>query len=168
MLTEIITSLLITYASSEYLHGSKNRALRAVLGAFAAYIVHALPSVVAFLPALRFTTMLPIVALIYLVALYCDAVLCLGMPRLEFVIALNAAAVRLIPLFPLLSIAFAFVFLELGELCERLGFGHQWLNVPIYYGVLYGPFAYIYVHVKAVARGSTLLPTKAAGAAAAE
>ena len=35
-----------------------------------------------------------------------------------------------------------------------------WLNQPIYYSVLYGPFSYVYLRVKAVARAShMLLPT---------
>ena len=158
--TEIAVSLLCTYASSEYLHGSRKRAMYAVLAALVVTVMHA--TLAALLPALSVVSKLPLVGAIYLGALYADVVTYGGLSRVEFARALTGAAVELMPLFPLFSIAFAFVFLELGELFERIGISHLWLNQPIYYGVLYGPFCYLYVRVKAVARVSTLLPRSAA------
>ena len=159
--TEILASILCTYASSEYLHGSRKRALYAAFAALFVTIVHATQDWVAeMLPALGIVSKVPLVAAVYCGTLYADAVVYGGMRRVQFARAFTGALMELLPLFPLLSIAFAFVFLEMGELSERLGMGHKWLNVPIYYGVLYGPFCYLYVRVKAVARASTLLPIR--------
>ena len=41
-----------------------------------------------------------------------------------------------------------------------MGWPTAWLNQPIYYAVLHGPFAYVYVRVKAVAKASALLPVR--------
>ena len=164
---EVTLSLVATYGASEYLYGSQRRAGYAVVGALAANLLLLAP---ALSPLLGLKAKVPLVATIYVASLYVDTVACRGQfgGGAEFLSALMDAAVRLLPLFPLLSVMFAFVFLELGELCEHmLGMSDAsisaWLNQPIYYGVLYGPFAYIYVRVKAVARRAhTLLPTTAA------
>ena len=159
---EIVVSVLATYASSEYLHGSRQRAIAATLAALAANALVFLPAALS--PALGLKQKLPLVALTFLAALYADTVACRKqLTGLEFVVALQQATALLVPLFPLFSVAFAFFFLEIGELCEHvLGMSDAsisaWLNRPIYYGVLYGPFAYVFVRVKAIARASTPLP----------
>ena len=159
---ELVVSLFATYASAEYLHGSRKRAVIAGVATLAA-------NALAYLPALVFAVgiriKLPLVATCYIAMLYVDTVILRRQfSWFEFLLALQEAFVRLLPLFPLFSIMFAFVFLEIGELCEHvLGMSDAsisaWLNQPIYYGVLYGPFAYIYVRVRAVAKASTHLPS---------
>ena len=163
VLHELLVSLLATYASSEYLHGSRRRAIYAALAALAANVLLLLPAALA---PLATPYKIIVVALCFLSALYVDTVKWHGqLSSLDFFAALQEAASRLIPLFPVLSIMLAFVFLQVGELCEHLlGMSDAsisaLLNQPIYYGVLYGPFSYVYVHVKAVAKASTLLPTR--------
>ena len=158
VLHEIVVSFLITYSSSEYLHGSRRRALYAATTALAANGLLLLPAAA---PMLGLKSKVPIIAICFLAALYVDTRRQLS--RLQFLAELQEAAFRLVPLFPLFSILVAFMFLELGELMEHLlGMTEArislWLNQPIYYGVLYGPFAYVYIRVKAAAKSSTLLP----------
>ena len=91
-------------------------------------------------------------------ALYVDVVYQKKLGGIEFVREVLDAAVALLPLFPFFSIGIAFIFLEVGELFEHYHIPTESLNQPIYYGVLYGPFAYVYVRVKRVAKVSTILP----------
>ena len=160
VLHELVVSLLASYASSEYLHGSRRRAAFAIGAALAANGLLLLPTV---MPALGLRSKVPVVAVCYIGTLYTDVVFFRRqLDWLQFCEALQEAVGRLMfPLFPLLSLLFAFIFLEIGELCERSGLPTLWLNDPIYYGVLYGPFAYLYVHVKAVAKAQTVLPVAA-------
>ena len=152
---DLVVSLLATYAASEYLHGSRRRAAYAVL---ATLVFVWLPLA---LPALGLRSKVPLVAACFLVTLYVDV---RGNFTLtEFLAELAQACIQLLPLFPVFSVLFAFIFLELGELCEHvLGMSDAnislWLNWPIYYSVLYGPFAFVYVKVKAASKTSTLLP----------
>ena len=158
---EVIVSLLCTYASSEYLHGSKRRALWAGLAAvcFALMPVIATAASELLAPVLHLRFKVPLVAVCYIGTLYVDVVVYqkkLG--GIEFVREVLDAAVALLPLFPFFSIGIAFIFLEVGELFEHYHIPTESLNQPIYYGVLYGPFAYVYVRVKRVAKVSTILP----------
>jgi hypothetical protein len=156
---ELLVSLLATYSASEYLYGSRRRARCAALVTLAANALALLPS-----PVLHFHHKLPVVGASFLAALYCDTVIHRRqLSRGAFLTALLHAFVELLPLFPLLSLMLAFVFLEVGEFMEHLlGMSDarisHWFNQPIYFGVLYGPFAYLYVRVKALARGGTPLP----------
>mmetsp|Transcript_47490 Transcript_47490/g.78593 ORF Transcript_47490/g.78593 Transcript_47490/m.78593 type:complete len:162 (-) Transcript_47490:279-764(-) len=158
MLLELATSLLITYAGSEYLHGSRSRSIFAVL-AVAALQAASLIVWPAGLPTLLLTFKVPIVAFCYVLALYLDTVVrCQLLSHSDFGWALLDALRRLVPMFPMLSLLIAFGFLELGEVMEHVGLPTIWLNAPIYYGCLYGPFACIYMRVKAVAKLSSPLP----------
>ena len=155
VLHELVVSVLVSYASSEFLHGSRRRASIAACMALAVNALFLLSAVV--LPTLALWSKVPLVAFVFFVVLYVDTASRLG-GYWQYMGALHEAMGRLIPLFPLFSLAFAFLFLEIGELCERMGLPTLWLNDPIYYGVLYGPFLYLYVRVKAIAKASTLLP----------
>ena len=159
---ELTLSLISTYGASEYMHGSQRRAGYAAVAALAANLLRLAPSMS---PVLGLKHKVPLVATLYVATLYVDTRGQLG--RTEVLSQIVDATFRLLPIFPLLSVAFAFAFLGLGELCEHvLGMSDAsisaWLNQPIYYDVLYGPFAFVYVRVKAVAgRTHTLLPTTA-------
>ena len=58
------------------------------------------------------------------------------------------AFVKILPAYPLLAVLISFVFLFVINLWEALHLPNEWLNAPIYYGTLYGPFAWVYVYVK--------------------
>ena len=157
---ELLVSVISTYASSEYLHGSRSRAFWAAIAAGAAVGASRLT------PALSLQHRLPLVYISFLGALYVDIVSCAGQLRpVEFVVEVLDATVRVLPLFPLFVIGFVFLFAptRIGQSsrAERLSkrLGHDGLDEPIcygvLYGVLYGPFTYVYVLVKAVAKVST-------------
>jgi hypothetical protein len=55
---------------------------------------------------------------------------------------------RICPIYPIMAVGISFVFLFLISLFELLRIPTHVLNAPIYYGTLYGPFSYIYYHVK--------------------
>mmetsp|Transcript_8554 Transcript_8554/g.22066 ORF Transcript_8554/g.22066 Transcript_8554/m.22066 type:complete len:183 (-) Transcript_8554:210-758(-) len=61
---------------------------------------------------------------------------------------------------PLVSIAVAIAFLLLVAVCDVLHVPTTWLNSPIYYGVLYGPFSAIYFLTKrrCVKKKAAILP----------
>ena len=161
VLHEILLSLLCTIAASEYLHGSRWRAFWAAIAALSVNTLLLLPAVVGPLiqPVLALQSKVPLVALCFLVALHADTVLCRQqLSHAEFLMEVAAAVIRLLPLFSFLAIAIAFVFLEIGEACERLGLKTRWLDNPIYYGVLHGPFGYVYVSVRGIAKARTVLP----------
>ena len=157
---ELLLFGISTYASSEYLHGSRSRAFWAAIAAGAAVGASRLT------PALSLQHRLPLVYIFFLGALYVDIVSCAGQLRpVEFVVEVLDATVRVLPLFPLFVIGFVFLFAptRIGQSsrAERLSkrLGHDGLDEPIcygvLYGVLYGPFTYVYVLVKAVAKVST-------------
>lgn len=59
------------------------------------------------------------------------------------------AFLKILPAYPFLAVLISFVFLFVVDFWEYvLHLPLEWLNNPIYYGTLYGPFAYTYVHVK--------------------
>jgi len=55
---------------------------------------------------------------------------------------------KVIPAYPFLAVIISFVFLFVISFFESLHLPTQWLNWPIYYGTLYGPFVWVYMSVK--------------------
>jgi hypothetical protein len=55
---------------------------------------------------------------------------------------------RIVPIYPIMAVLISFLFLFVISLFEMVGLSTDILNLPIYYGTLYGPFSYIYYHVK--------------------
>ena len=68
--------------------------------------------------------------------------------RSVFLPKVGWAFLKILPAYPFLAVVISFLFLFVIDLWEWLGLPLEWLNNPIYYGTLYGPFAYTYVHVK--------------------
>ena len=121
----------------------------------------ALAPVMLALTAAAQTPRVCLAALAYVAALYLD---CRGaQPALApapFAATVLAAFCRVLPVYPFLAIAISFGFLFVVSAFERLGWATDVLNLPIYYGTLYGPFSWIYWTVKRrVVRGSQELPT---------
>jgi len=67
---------------------------------------------------------------------------------LSFLGKVGWAFLRVLPAYPFLAVMISFVFLFVINIWEALGLPLEWLNAPIYYGTLYGPFAWVYVKVK--------------------
>jgi hypothetical protein len=70
------------------------------------------------------------------------------------------AFLRILPVYPFLAVLISFVFLFVISAFEALHLPLEILNMPIYYGTLYGPFSYIYYNVKRrVIESTQSLPT---------
>lgn len=60
----------------------------------------------------------------------------------------GAAFCRVAPAYPILAVLISFVFMFIISAFEHLHLPLEWLNWPIYYGTLYGPFSFMYLIVK--------------------
>ena len=63
---------------------------------------------------------------------------------LAFARILMVSVLESLPILPIIACVVAFAFLVLVSLCQWLALPTSWLNWPIYFGVLYGPFATIF------------------------
>lgn len=85
----------------------------------------------------------------YLGALYVDCRRVLPSITLKtFGRHVGAAFCRVAPAYPILAVLISFVFMFVISLFEHLHLPLHWLNWPIYYGTLYGPFSFMYLIVK--------------------
>ena len=76
-----------------------------------------------------------------------------------FIRQLIQSFIRLLPVYPFLAVVISFGFLFLISAFEKLHLNTQILNMPIYYGTLYGPLMMMYWDVKkTVARSGNILP----------
>jgi len=162
-IVEIVTSCLLTYSSTEYLYGTKRRALHA------AWVVIGLQLLEAFislkfswrlsLPANLWPLKVVLVAGTFIATLWLD---CARVRRPEpraFAAELGRAMLVLLPVFPWVTVLLSFGFLVLGSALEFAGLPTRVLNGPIYYGTLYGPFSIVYHQVKKRQAYSPLLPS---------
>lgn len=90
-----------------------------------------------------------LVALAYVLALYWD---CRRVDRSlrvpPFLRRVAAAFGRILPVYPFLAVLISFGFLVVINVFEFLHLPLEYLNRPIYYGTLYGPFSLVYWNVK--------------------
>lgn len=177
MISEVVNSLFLTYLASEYLVAeSKNLPRRvhheSILGGLADFVrgrilylgtvslvviivnifdhfsgskdfVNNLLEGFFHLPKVLFA------ALAYIICLYFD--IRRRAPLLQvpaFLAKVGWAFLKVLPAYPFLAVLISFIFLFVINIWEALGLPLEWLNAPIYYGTLYGPFAWVYVHVK--------------------
>ena len=54
----------------------------------------------------------------------------------------------LLPVYPFLAVVISFGFLFIVSIFEKMNWSLEILNMPIYYGTLYGPLSYLYWDVK--------------------
>jgi hypothetical protein len=96
-------------------------------------------------------------AVAYLVALYVDVTRGRGsttttttskMTLRTFASKVGVAFCQVLPAYPFLAVLISFVFMFVISIWEALHLPLEWLNAPIYYGTLYGPFAWVYMLVK--------------------
>jgi len=71
-----------------------------------------------------------------------------GLETRDFLVHFALATIETAVVMPFVATGLAALFLFVASACEFLGMGTDWLNYPIYYGVLYGPWAGVYVQVK--------------------
>ena len=81
---------------------------------------------------------------------------------LDFVRILMVSVLESLPILPIIAVGISFAFLVLVSLCQSIALPTSWLNWPIYFGVLYGPFATIFFVARRrfsrSTRTSSLLP----------
>lgn len=62
-------------------------------------------------------------------------------------------------MYPLLILVVGLLFLAIASLMETLNLETAVLNLPVYYGIIYGPFFHLYYHVKKEGKKAHILPT---------
>lgn len=80
--------------------------------------------------------------------------------------AFAAALLYAIPAFPVAAVAISVCFLVIVSAMEAVSIDPHWINSPVYYGTVYGPFYVLYWRIKRELLGSSrpsLLPTSGAG-----
>ena len=164
MISEVVNALFLTYVASEYLVAEDLPSRRAgrrsiprstLVMALIAGLVNILDRVTGaqdiannlfqgflHLPRVCF------VAAMYIVALYIDVTRRASLPPGKFLKKVGWQFLKVLPWYPFLAVLISFVFLFVINLWEALHLPMEWLNAPIYYGTLYGPFAWVYVQVK--------------------
>jgi hypothetical protein len=102
-------------------------------------------------------------AILYVVVLYID---CLKhtrqqLPIRRFLGCVGVQFLKILPLYPFLVVLISFGFMVFISLLEHLHIPLEWLNWPLYYGTLYGPFSFVYFQVKAkiIEEGKYFIPT---------
>lgn len=89
------------------------------------------------------------VSIAYILALYLDVKRRAPLLNLRlFGTRVGLAFLKVLPAYPFLAVLISFVFMFVINIWENLHLPMELLNAPIYYGTLYGPFAWVYVHVK--------------------
>jgi hypothetical protein len=166
MISEVVNALFLTYVASEYLVAEDNvqsrqknrRALphsTIVVGIFvvlvnildrvtgALFLINDLLEGFLHLPRVLFA------AVAYVVALFVDINRRGRRITLrDFLPRVGVAFLKVLPAYPFLAVMISFVFMFVINLWEALHLPLEWLNAPIYFGTLYGPFAWVYLNVK--------------------
>lgn len=176
MISEVVNALLLTYAASEYLVSeqcnSTSSSSRTFFGVLLRPSILQMILVVLVVNVLdRVTGAMNVVnglldgflhlprvcfaAVAYLMALYIDVTRGRGLTAKNSKITLRTFASKVgvafcqvLPAYPFLAVLISCVFMFVISLWEALHLPLEWLNAPIYYGTLYGPFAWVYVLVK--------------------
>ena len=168
MISEVVNALLITYAATEFQSNESNRKQhqeneilrfvsnnRWILAGVA--LVNVLDRVTGAalwtrhtLEQLMHAPKIFLAAVLYTATLYADCVR--HEPNLSFLTRflpkVGMAFIRILPLYPFLAVLISFGFLLVISIFESLHLPLSWLNAPIYYGTLYGPFSLVYFRVK--------------------
>jgi hypothetical protein len=178
MISEVVNALFLTYLASEYLiaedlpsrqrsHHSRINVQSTIAVFCIVLLVNTLDRLTGaidianqllqgflHLPRILFA------ATAYVVALYIDVRRRVAPVTIKvFSAKVGWAFLKVLPAYPFLAVLISFVFLFVINLWEALHLPLEWLNAPIYYGTLYGPFAWVYVHVKRqVCEEATSLP----------
>ncbi|CAJ1934380.1 unnamed protein product [Cylindrotheca closterium] len=175
---EIVNALFLTYVGTEWMLQSSNELGKHQHDSFQVFLrilqnnklfvalvsfLNIVDTFKRILPSLEGLWQLRILlaATAYVFALYVDCKR--KLPSLElssFLRQVAMAFLKVLPIYPFLAVLISFVFLFVISIFETLHLPLELLNMPIYYGTLYGPFSYIYYIVKRqVIESTTSLPT---------
>lgn len=165
--SEVFNALLITYVATEYSISSSSKngfSLKAFLlsrhnQVFLAVVivVNVVDRVIGagsllkdFFERLLHAPKIILAAVLYIAVLYVD---CLrhapnNLTPKRFMGRVGIEFLKILPLYPFLAVLISCVFMFIISFCEHLHLPLDWLNWPIYYGTLYGPFSLVYFQVK--------------------
>jgi len=160
---EVVTSIAITYASSEYLYGSKRRALHGVWVVSAIQLCELILKLLfqlhmPTLPQSLWPIKVMLVATSFTLTLWFDVTRKNRVGFRSFLLNVGQSCLVLLPVCPWLSVLISCGFFVLISIFDVFGLNTNILNWPIYYGTLYGPFAFVYLDVKKKAASAPLLP----------
>lgn len=167
MISEVVNALCITYVATEYTLASERQSSSRNAGSWwnsrsnlivfavvlliniidrvsgASDLINEIFQGILHAPKILFS------AIAYLLALYVDCRRLLpSLTVRTFLRHVGAAFCRVAPVYPILAVIISFVLMFVISLFELLQLPLDWLNWPIYYGTLYGPFYFIYLLVK--------------------
>jgi len=165
MISEVSNALLFTYLATEYLANSSHRhEQRSLLTSRVNVIVLVFVTVInlidrvagfslwinSVLNGILHAPRIAFVAIAYVAVLYID---CLRLTtRLsftrDFLPVVSSSFLYVLPVYPFLAVLISFVFMFVIRLFELLRIPLAYLNMPIYYGTLYGPFSVVYHQTK--------------------
>ena len=172
MLSEILNALILTYLATDYLlSNQQSHALQSRSAVFLRDWKHPrylLPcavvltvNVVERLLGTAGTTLgevfhrflhapkILFAAACYIIVLYYDCRrVQTSLQVIPFLRQVGLAFLYVLPVYPFLAVLISFGFLLIINIFEALHIDEQILNWPIYYGVLYGPFSFVYWRVK--------------------
>jgi hypothetical protein len=172
MLSEVVNALLLTFLATEYLLigdsttkfpssyetwkriwiSRRNRAL--VISAIIINVFDRISGIASaaeelFQGALHIPKIV-FAAIAYIIALYVDCRRKFPLLHFwrEFLPRVLKAFCYVLPVYPFMAVVISFGFLLVINLFEFLHIPLEYLNMPIYYGTLYGPFSLVYWRVK--------------------
>jgi hypothetical protein len=159
MISEVVNALLLTYLATEYMsqeHGPLHHRRRHGILVMAVGIVNVLDRVSGaaawaqtYMYAFWHAPKILFAIFAYVLALYVDCRQ--RIPPLSvrvFVEQVGISFLYILPVYPCLAVLVSFGFLMVLTIWDALHLPEEWLNWPIYYGTLYGPFSLVYGHVK--------------------
>lgn len=161
MISEVVNALCITYVATEYTLASDSRSwwksrANLVCAAVIVVLINILDRVTGaaefaneLFQGLLHAPKVVLCALAYVIALYVDCRRHAPLLSLKtFSRHVGVAFCRVAPAYPIVAIIISFVFMFVISAFEALKLPLEWLNMPIYYGTLYGPFSVMYYVVK--------------------
>lgn len=166
MLSEVVNALFFTYIGTEYLLDCNSVSPKRVtqlfrtkaftLVVFLVICINVIDRVTGaadvlnnLLQGFLHLPRIVLAALAYIVALYFDCRRVAPVLKVKtFLPLVGKAFLRVLPAYPFLAVIISFGFMVLINIFETFHIPLEYLNSPIYYGTLYGPFSFVYWKVK--------------------
>lgn len=173
MISEVLNALLLTYVATEYLLASSSSRGGDTVVAISQRLMKSNTNRIAVLVVVVVNLMehyhfnyrasahgvmdrflhvprIVVAAVAYIVVLYfdCKRVSRSSLSLKSFLARVGMAFLRVAPAYPFLAVLISFGFLFVITAFEALHLNLDLLNMPIYYGTVYGPFSFVYWSVK--------------------
>ena len=151
MISELFNALVLTYIGTEYVVLDRSswsrRSWVLVTLAVVVNIIDRLPGIGFQFKNIPIRVILAAIA--YLCGLYLD---CRRIQKnltvAGFASRVGTCFLYILPIYPFMAVFISFGFFLVITVFDFLHLPEAWLNMPIYYGTLYGPFSLVYLRVK--------------------